>query len=163
MSCAGGGGAITSVFRRSYGAFCDTTVQTASLPNTAYSMKLNTTDLSNGVYITSGSQITFLNTGIYDLQFSAQLGEKSGGGAETADIWLTYTGSNVPNTNTKATVQGTSPKVVAAWNFMFEVLKPYDYVELKWSVDNTNLQLSSSVSNSIHPAIPSLIVTVTQI
>ena len=160
MSC--GGGSISSVTRRSYGYFFDTTEQTASLVNTPYSIMLNTTDLSNGIYITSGSRITFLNTGIYDLQFSAQLSQKSGG-TQVADIWLSYTGSNVPNTNTAITVQGTAAKAVAAWDFMFEVKNPYDYVELKWSTPDVGLVLQYATTGSIHPAVPSLIVSVIQI
>lgn len=159
MSC---GGSISSVTRRSYGYFFDTTEQTASLINTAYSMRLNTTEFSNGVYLVSGSQITFLNTGIYDLQFSAQLNQKSGG-TQVADIWLAYTGSNLPYTNTAVTVQGTAAKAVASWDFMFEVKNPYDYVELKWSTTDVGLVLHYQTTGSIHPAVPSLIVSVIQI
>lgn len=164
MSCAGGGGLITGVFRSCYGAFCDTTEQTASLANTAYSMRLNTTELSNQIYIVSGSQITFLNTGIYDLQFSAQF-INNVASAKFADIWLTYTGSNVPNTNTQVLLAGSPAKAVAAWDFMFKVEKPYDYVELKWSTEDTGVKIhyATTGSNPTRPAIPSLIVTVMQI
>lgn len=163
MSC-GGGGSISSVTRRSYGSFVNTTNQTASLANTAYSLELNKTELSNQISVVSGSRITFLNTGIYDLQFSAQLNKASGSPANI-DIWLAYTGSNVDDTNTRVTVAGSQAKAVAAWDFMFEVLNPNDYVELKWSVTNADVYIYSETTGSTptRPALPSLIVTVFQI
>lgn len=164
MSCAGGGGALTSVSRRSYGAFYDTTEQTASSTTAAYSMQLNTTDLSDGISIVSGSRITFANVGIYDLQFSAQLNKDTGSPANI-DIWLAYTGSNVPNTNTRVTVNGSQAKSVAAWDFMFQVANPNDYVELKWRVDNVDVTIHNypTQSSPDRPAIPSVILTVMQI
>jgi hypothetical protein len=161
MSCSGG---INTVSHKSYGSFYDTTQQTASNTTTAYSMKLNTTDLSDGVTIVSSSRITFANAGIYDLQFSAQINKDSGNKTDI-NIWLAYTGSNVPNTNTKVTVNGSSAKLVAAWDFMFNILNPNDYVELKWSTNDVDASLfyQTTQSSPARPAIPSLIVTVMQI
>lgn len=164
MSCAGGGGAITSVSRRSYGAFHDNTEQTASSITASYSMKFNNTDLSDGITIVSGSRITFANVGVYDLQFSAQLNKASGNPANI-DIWLAYTGSNVPNTNGRVEVDGSQAKSIAAWDYMFYVSNPNDYVELKWHVENIDITLHQigTSSNPARPAVPSVIVTVMQI
>ena len=64
-----------------YGAFQDNTTQTAVSANTAYAVKLNTTDLTNGVSVVNDgsgnpTRITLANTGIYNIQFSLQLSKK---------------------------------------------------------------------------------------
>lgn len=53
-----------------YGAFQDSTDQTAANTTTAYAVTFNTTDFSNGVTIASNSRITVAETGIWNLQFS---------------------------------------------------------------------------------------------
>lgn len=59
---------------RRYGAFYDTTTQTAAAINTAYAVRFNSTELSNGVSIgTPSSRIYLDRSGVYDFQFSAQV------------------------------------------------------------------------------------------
>jgi len=59
-----------------YGAFHDTTTQTAAATGTAYAVTFNSTDLSNDVSIGSPtSKIVVANAGIYNFQFSLQLEE----------------------------------------------------------------------------------------
>ena len=55
-----------------YGAFQDSTDQTAASANTAYAVKLNTTDFSHGISVASTSHITVTSYGIYNVQFSLQ-------------------------------------------------------------------------------------------
>ena len=149
-----------------YGQFSDTTTQSGSA-NTAYSMKFNTTDISHYVSVVSGSRLTVANTGIYNLQFSAQLDNTSNTN-EIVDIWVAITGSNVANSNTQVAINkaqaGNSGKLVAAWNYMLP-LSASNYVELKWSSSGGGIILhsSGSVSNPTRPAIPSVIATITQI
>ena len=149
-----------------YGQFSDTTTQSGSA-NTAYSMKFNTTDLSHNVSIVSGSRITVANTGLYNLQFSAQL-DNSSNTNELVDIWFAVTGSNVANSNTQLAINkaqaGNFGKVVAAWNLMLP-LSASNYVEIKWSTTNSSVLLSAtgSASNPTRPSIPSVIATLTQI
>jgi len=162
MGC-GSGGYGGSGLTRYYGAFCDTTTQTASLTTAAYPMKLNTTEIADGVSIASGSRITVANTGIYNVQFSAQM-DKTTGASAVVDIWLQYTGTNVPRTNTQVTINGSQAKTVAAWNFLLPIVAN-DYVELMWrtnDVDARILYQTSSVSPT-RPEIPSVIVTVQQV
>jgi hypothetical protein len=149
-----------------YGQFSDTTTQSGSA-NTAYSMKLNTTDISHNISVVSGSRITVQNTGIYNLQFSAQLDNTSNTN-EVVDIWVAITGSNVANSNTQVAINkaqaGNSGKLVAAWNYLLP-MSASNYVELKWSSNGGGIILhsSGSASNPTRPAIPSAIATITQI
>jgi hypothetical protein len=148
-----------------YGQFSDTTTQSGSA-NTAYSMKFNTTDFGLGVSVVSSSRITVENTGIYNLQFSAQLGNTANSNIDF-DIWFAYTGSNIANSTTQVTlnkVAGSNGLLAAAWNFATPIIAN-DYVEIKWSCTAATGQLQSAVtqSNPTRPAIPSVIATVTQI
>ena len=149
-----------------YGQFSDTTTQSGSA-NTAYSMKFNTTDFSHNISVVSGSRITVDNTGIYNLQFSAQLDNISNTN-EIMDIWIAVTGSNVSNSNTSVAINkaqaGNEGKTVAAWNYMLP-LSASQYVELKWNSSGGSIILLSSGSaiNPTRPATPSVIATITQI
>ncbi len=145
-----------------YGAFSDTTLQTAASINTAYAMTFNTTDSSNGVSIGSPtSRLVVANQGVYNVQFSAQLDETSGGTANVY-IWLRKNGTNVPNSASTVALQGTSARLVAAWNFVIQ-LEATNYVELMWATDTTNARILAASATSVWPAIPSVICTVTQV
>jgi hypothetical protein len=148
-----------------YGQFSDTTTQSGSA-NTAYSMKFNTTDFALNTRIVSQSRITVDNTGLYDLQFSAQLGNTANTTIEF-DIWFAYTGSNIAHSNTNVTlnkVPGSNGRLVAAWNFATPI-QAGDYIEIKWSCDAATgqIQAAPSASTPTRPAIPSVIATLTQI
>jgi hypothetical protein len=149
-----------------YGQFSDTTTQSGSA-NTAYSMKLNTTDVAHEISIVSGSRITVANTGLYNLQFSAQL-DNSANTNEVVDIWFAITGSNVANSNTQLAINkaqaGNFGKSVAAWNILLP-LSASNYVEIKWSATNSTITLSSNgtQTNPNRPAVPSVIATMTQV
>ena len=145
-----------------YGAFSDTTTQTAASINTAYGMVFNTTDSSNGVSIGSPtSRLVADFQGVYNVQFSAQL-DKTSGSAANIYIWLRKNGTNVPNTTTVVTLQGSSAKAVAAWNYIIQ-LDPTQYVELMWATDDTDVKILAATATSVWPAIPSVIATVTQV
>jgi hypothetical protein len=141
-----------------YGSFYDTTTQGATLGNSAYAMRFNSIDYSNGVSIVSNSRITLDYTGIYNLQFSAQL-NKSTASKSHVDIWLRKNGTNISNTNTSVSLAGSDAKAVAAWNFFVGVTAG-DYVELMWATDDTNSLILYEAANDIHPATPSIILTV---
>jgi hypothetical protein len=144
-----------------YGSFYDTTDQTAAAINTAYAMTFNTTDLSFGV--TRGSptsRISVDRPSIYNIQFSAQFINTSGGGAHRAWVWLRKNGTNVPDSATVLRFQGNNTEDVAAWNFLLQ-MNAGDYFELMWEVDNTGVSLHADPATAIHPAIPSIILTVT--
>ena len=147
-----------------WGSFWSTANQTAAATNTAYAITLNNTDAnSNGVSIVSNSRVTFAYEGVYDLQFSAQLHNNSGGGSgDIVNIWLRKNGTNVPDSDTKVSCPTNNPYVVPAWNFTLKLLAG-DYLELIWSTNNTSISLDTDVASGIHPAIPSVIVTAEQV
>jgi hypothetical protein len=143
-----------------YGSFYDTTDQTAAVINTAYAMTFNTTDLSFGVTRgTTTSRISVDRPNIYNIQFSAQL-INTAGGAHRVWIWLRKNGTDVPDTATAVRLQGNNAETVAAWNFLLQ-MNAGDYFELMWEVDNLAVSLYADPATGVHPAIPSIILTVT--
>jgi len=143
-----------------YGSFYDTTTQTAAVINTAYPMTFNTTDLSFGVTRGSPTSRIFVDRpNVYNIQFSAQL-DKTSGGVGGVWIWLRKNGVNIPDSTGHIRIQGNNAEILAAWNYIIQ-LNAGDYIELMWEVDDTSVQLLAEVATGIHPAIPSVILTVT--
>ena len=146
--------------RLRYGSFYDTTTQAAAVINTAYAMTFNSTDISRGVYIGSPTSRVYVDThNVYNIQFSAQL-DKTAGGVGLVWIWLRKNGTDIPNSTTQIRIQGNNAETVAAWNFLLE-MGPGDYFELMWEVDDTSVELLAEVASAVHPAVPSVILTVT--
>jgi hypothetical protein len=147
---------ISSSF--SVGAFNSTITQSGSAA-VSQSMTFNNTDISNGVSIVSNSQITLANNGTYNIQFSAQV--LAGTGADTIWIWLKKNGTNVSNTATKLVLRNNEADV-AAWNFVVPAVAT-DYFELVWQSLDGHATLLTEAASGNYPAIPSIIVTVTQV
>ena len=151
---------------KSYGAFYDTETQPLAAANTPQVMSANTSSLSSGVVLSGGTKFVVLNSGIYNLQFSSQLNKTSSGTDEIA-IWFRKNGVDLPNSNTEMQVpkQGSTGKLVAAWNIL-EQLNANEYLEIVWaSADTTYELLGEPIQTTPYakPATPSIIVTVTQV
>ena len=143
-----------------YGYFYDTTTQTAAAINTAYGLTFDSVGFQRGVTIgTPTSRIYTDRPGFYNIQFSAQL-DKTLGGVGLVFIWLRVNGVDVANSATQIRIQGNNAEAVAAWNFV-EFLNAGDYFELMWSTDDTSCQILAAPAAAPVPAIPSVILTVT--
>lgn len=142
-----------------YGSFYDTTTQTAAAINTAYEITYNTTSLSQGVYLGTPTSRIYVDTqGVYDFQFSIQL-DKTAGGTGVFWIWARLNGTDVPDSASQVRIQGNNAEVFTAANFFLD-LKAGDYVEFMWAVDDTTVEMASFAAAAPIPAIPSIIVTV---
>lgn len=158
-------GAIKAYSRNQ--AYFSTTYSISGSANTELLMTVDTSGSTNtGISIVSGSRFTVENSGIYDLQFSAQLDRVAGSGIDTISIWLKVTGSNVANSCTDVVMSGgaAASATVAAWNF-FVPLNAGEYCELAWSTTDANLHITAvgTRSTPTRPAVPSLIATMNQV
>jgi len=145
------------------GTFYDTTTQTI-LSGASASLQLNTPVIQDGVIVASNSRITVSRTGIYNLQFSAQL-STPGGGSPDVHIWLRKNGINIANSNTGVVMQNSNQKQVAAWNFV-ESLIAGDYLELVAYLNGgSSVLFLAEVAGPTNGGVgvPSMIVTMTQI
>ena len=153
-----------------YGAWQDNFTQTAAADNTAYAMIYRTVDLSNGVTVvtdgTNLTRITFANTGIYNIQFSAQLNNLSNS-TEDVTIWLRKDGIDLPATGSIVGMAqrksvGDPYHIIASWNFVLSVVAG-EYYQLMWSTTNhTNVTITAYSAIPPAPSVPSIILTVTQ-
>jgi hypothetical protein len=142
----------------SVGAFSSLVTQSGSA-GVSQSVNFDTTDISSGVSIASNSRITLANSGTYSLTFSAQI--KADGGQDTVWMWLKKNGTNVPNTSTKI-VGKNNEETVLTVNYVVDAVAT-DYYELAWENLNGYGDLLYEVAGTNYPAIPSVILTVTQV
>lgn len=146
--------------RHRYGSFYDTTTQTAAAINTAYAMTFNNTQFSQGVTRETPTSRIYVDTvNIYNIQFSAQI-NTTVATDQLLWIWLRKNGTDVPDSATQIRTKGNNFAAVAAWNFLLE-MNQGDYFELMWAADSTGVQLQTFAASGFYPAIPSVILTVT--
>jgi hypothetical protein len=145
------------------GTFYDTSTQTV-VAGASASITLNTPVIQDGVIVASNSRVTVTRTGIYNLQFSAQV-QTTVGGSPDVHIWLRKNGTDVTYSNTGISIQNQNQKYVGAWNFV-ESLIAGDYLELVWYVDggaSAQLIAEPAAPTNGGVGVPSVIVTMTQI
>jgi hypothetical protein len=147
-----------------YGAFQDSTDQTAANTTTAYAVTFNTTDYSNGIYVSNSSRLNVRNYGIYNIQFSFQFKNTSNDGQDV-DIWFRKNGTNVASSNSKFYLParkntGDPSHLIAAMNYVLE-MNANDYVEVMWRVSDTGVSLEQYPTDTspTRPATPSTIIT----
>lgn len=156
----------TSALAPVYGSFYDVNSQT-TLGSTEELMQFGTTDISVGVTIVNNglgdpTRITVASTGVYNIQFSAQL-TKTGGSTGDVYIYLKKNGIIVPDSNTKLTLANNGHYVVASWNF-FVQLNAGQYTEIAWYSTSANVELHYDAIPVVGlPAIPSIILTVNKV
>lgn len=147
-----------------YGAFQDVTNQTAAVINTGYPMRLGITDLSNGVTVVSNSRITIANTGIYNIQWSAQFTNPTSAEHDVT-IWLRKNGVDVPGSSGMVLVPAKHGSddghTLPSWNFLLDVVAG-DYYEFVWSTVNTSVYISFHPAGNPPPSTASVVMTVTQ-
>ena len=151
-----------------YGAFQDSTDQTAANTTTAYAVTFNTTDYSNGIYVSNSSRLNVRNYGIYDIMFSFQLKNTTNDGQDV-DIWFRKNGTNVANSNSRFFLparksSGDPSHLIAAMNFFLE-MNAGDYVEIMWRPTDTGVSLEAYGTSTTpdRPSVPSAIVTLSYV
>ena len=146
--------------RACYGQFLDTTTQAAGAINTPQAITLNTTEVSFGVHIGSPtSRIYVEEHGIYNVIFSIQL-DKTSGGTGIFWVWPRINGTDVPNSNSQVQIQGNNAEQIVTVGYFFEMTAG-DYIELMFAVNDVSVRLDQFPASAFYPAIPSIIVTVT--
>jgi hypothetical protein len=147
-----------------YGAFQDSTDQTAASTTVAYPITFNTTDFSNGVTLSNSSRLNVANSGLYNLQFSIQFKNTTSSGQDV-DIWFRKNGTDIPNSNSRfhppARKGSSDPShIIAALNFFVD-MAANDYIEIMWRTENTgvNIEHFGTSTSPTRPAVPSVITT----
>jgi hypothetical protein len=150
-------------------AYSDLSQNIAAI-NVGQAMIINQVNNSYNININANTvgdltRITFYKSGIYNIQFSAQLKRTSGGASATVDIWFRKGGADIPNSNTSINLQANAGVLVASWNLFYyvDVSLPNPYIEIMWASTNSSISIQAVAANAVHPATPSVILTVNQI
>ena len=143
------------------GSFYDTQTQT-TLANTPTPMRIRNNALANDCSIVDFTKITTNQTGVFNVQFSAQLYRTAGGTNAHVDIWFALNGVNIDNSNTRITIANNSHYMVASWNFVL-AMSENDYIEIMWMPSVSTIQLQMEEEQALHPATPSVIATFNRI
>ena len=147
-----------------YGAFQDTTTQSAANTTTAYAVTFNTTDYTNGITLSNSSRLNVKNAGLYNIQFSIQL-KNTTNDSHDVDIWFRKNGTNIDNSNSKfhppaRKSSGDPSHIIAALNFFVD-MAANDYIEIVWRTADVGVSLEAygTSTSPTRPAVPSAIAT----
>jgi len=149
-----------------YGAFQDTVSHTVTA-NTANAMTFNTTDYSSNVSMVSGSRITIVYSGLYNLQFSTQF-QNTDTALQDISIWLRINGTDVVGSTGYISVPnshgGIAGHSINGWNF-FVRLTAGQYVEIWWSTTHAGvtIQAYAAGTSPTRPSTASNVATMTYV
>ena len=148
-----------------YGAFQDSTDQTAANTTTAYAITFDTTDYSNGITLSNSSRLNVSQAGIYNVQFSIQFTNTTNA-SQDVDVWFRKNGTDIAKSNSRF---GFAPRkgagdpfhTIAALNF-FVSLAANDYLQIMWRTTDVGVSIEhyAASTSPTRPAIPSVIATV---
>jgi hypothetical protein len=106
---------------------------------------------------TSGqsTKITVKHAGVYRVNYAIQM-IKPDLGVDEASVWIRRNGSAYLNTNTNFNIAGSNIKNLLTGNYLVD-LGDNDYIELYFSVKNTNSILTGTTTQASpsRPATPS--------
>jgi hypothetical protein len=151
-----------------YGQFTNNNDQTAPSTGSTALVSFDTTEFSNGVYLSDTSRINVRNEGIYNVQFSLQLVNKSNA-IEYADIWFRVNGTDIVRSGRRFDVPARKSEfvyshVVGTMNTFLD-MNAGDYVEIAGAVSSVDIALEHYAADGAipRPAIPAVIFTVSYV
>jgi len=143
-----------------YGCFTDTTTQVVSAANTPTLWNINTTELSNGVYLSGGTKIRVTQYGIYNIAYSAQIERTSAaGGQADVTIWAKLNGNDIVRSSSTISLISNSAYQLPFVSYIVE-MNQNDYLEFYFSSNSQYAQLTalSGLTSPTRPDAPSLII-----
>ena len=148
-----------------YGAFQDSTDQTAANTTTAYAITFDTTDYSNGITLSNSSRLNVSQAGIYNVQFSIQF-KNTTNDSQDSDVWFRKNGTDIAKSNSRFGLAprksaGDPSHIIAALNYFVD-LAENDYLQLMWRPSDVGVSIEHFAAGTTptRPAVPSIIATV---
>jgi hypothetical protein len=147
-----------------YGAFQDTTDQSAANTTTAYAITFDTTDFSNGVTLSNSSRLNVAQAGIYNAQFSIQF-KNTTNDTQDVDVWFRKNGTDIASSNSRFGMpsrksSGDPSHIIAALN-LFVSLAADDYLQIMWRPSDIGVSVEhyAAGTSPTRPTVPSVIAT----
>ena len=148
-----------------YGAFQDSTDQTAANTTTAYAITFDTTDYSNGITLSNSSRLNVSQAGIYNVQFSIQF-KNTTNDSQDSDVWFRKNGTDIAKSNSRFGLAprksaGDPSHIIAALNYFVDLAES-DYLQLMWRPSDVGVSIEhyAAGTSPTRPATPSVIATV---
>lgn len=133
--------------------------------NTATQVKIDETDLTNGVTLSGVGDVTVANPGVYNIQFSIQF-ENFGNDYDDVAVWFRVNGTAIPKTASHSTISqshGGAPGALIMTVNIFYTCTGGEIFSLMWqNVEGTAAITSIPTTGSI-PQSPGVILTVNKI
>jgi len=148
-----------------YGAFQDSTDQTAANTITAYAITFDTTDYANGITLSNTSRLNVSQGGLYNVQFSIQF-KNTTNDTQDAEVWFRKNGTDIAKSNSRFGLAprksaGDPSHTVAALNYFVDLAES-DYLQLMWRPSDVGVSIEQypAGTSPTRPATPSVIATV---
>lgn len=146
------------------GMFYSNTDQTCVV-GTPEAMKFENTVYSNGPYIVNDSFGTpnillVTESGLYNVQFSAQFYKFTGGTARRAEIWFRNAGTDIPWSNRQTTLQDSTHYTTVSWNILVQLTAGQNFQIMWHQAGDIDLRAVPTQASPSRPASPSVMMTV---
>ena len=148
-----------------YGQFSNNTDQSAPSTGTSAVVIWDTTDFSNGVYLSNSTRINVRNGGTYNVMFSLQL-QNSTNDHQYADVWYRVNGTDVVRSASRFGIPPRKstgdPANMIGYMSIFLDLDAGDYIEIAGAVSDVGVTLETYAADTgiPRPAIPAAIISV---
>lgn len=147
-----------------YGAFSNNTDQLAPSAGTTAIVVFDTTEESNGIYLSNTTRINVRNAGLYNFQYSLQLQNNTNDG-QYADVWFRVNGTDVVRSASRFGLParkstGDPSHLIGSMNLFLD-LNANDYVEIAGAVSDVGVSLEHFPADTgiPRPSIPAVILT----
>lgn len=148
-----------------YGSFYTDSLMSVVSANQPVTVSLSYTNGSFGVVLQNGSQVKVLNSGVYNIQFSAQLLNNQTQLID-AKTWFSRNGTNIAYTGGYAAIPerhgGGDGKAIVSYNVMVS-LSANDYIEFLFTATSVGIYIADVTATGSVPNSPSLILTIQQV
>ena len=156
---------FNTITNLSVGQFESHTDQTAASANVATIVQMNNAaGFNSGITIASSTNVTVAATGIYLINASLQFANADTTNDHTSTFWFRKNGTNIPNSASIISV----PRVADGGKtlgqvIIFDSITVSSYIQLVWSVSNTNITLDYSSATVTAPEVPSVLFNIQRI
>ena len=144
-----------------YGSYYSSLTQlnpTASVPNT---IRQNELYYQNGLISNNIDTITFLNSGVYDIQLTTTI-FKPTSDIQEVNFWISKNGITLTQSNSKVNFPHLEFTLNYSNNWIVDC-NVNDYIQLYWSSDDTSIILQSYGATGSIPFTPSSTLNISQI
>lgn len=142
------------------GSYSSSAIQPAAALGAATTLTFNTTEKQFNTSLVAGSRIYTAATGTFRFDYSIQMDNNSGG-SQNANIWIAKNGTAVPRSASTITL-ASNAKQLPFVSYTLD-LNAGDYLEVIFNATDTNVRALAAVAAAPVPAIPSIIVNLTQV